>query len=143
MGLSREERASQPAIFALRDFPRAKVITIRALRPTLREKSRYIAYRANAEGAVNAHDVEKAVQNQLLLFLGVREYALAGVQVLSAKMNNQKVEGVIKVERDYVDGVRAGLMLVRQVGGHRARMQSISVSGILSNVSEEKKGGVS
>ncbi len=63
-------------------------------------------------------------------FLGEQGYGQAGVQLLDASEHG----GVIRVNREAVDVVKSGLMMMREVQGTRSAVRSVRVSGMLHKV---------
>ncbi len=110
------------------------MIPIPALRPTLREKTRYVSFLASSDGQLRRSDVEDALRQQLMLFMGTEQYARAGIQLLNTRFNAGTGEGIIKTERDYVDHVRASLLLTRFVRNTPALFRSVRVSGMMNHL---------
>tara|TARA_Y100000310_G_C20327665_1_gene643749 strand:- start:242 stop:595 length:354 start_codon:yes stop_codon:yes gene_type:complete len=106
----------------------------KVLRPTLREKKRYLVYDANYFGkkVPSSGGVKRAINESVLNFLGELGFGEAGA--LFVKGSAKK--GVLRVDRKYVDHVKTGLMLVKKVDGQDAAVRCVGVSGNIKKAEE-------
>ena len=112
------------------------MIKIPALRPTLREKTRYIAFQAESQDSITKKDVEQAIKHELFSFLGATTAAKAGLKIMNTEMNKGTCTGIIKIERDFVDNVRASLTLTRSINNKPAFIRSLRTSGMIAKAKE-------
>ena len=110
---------------------------MKKLPSSLREKKRYIAFEIDSELVVAKDDVIKAVDASCRNFMGDYGYGRAGVMVVSDVVNSKN--GVVKVDSKYVDLVKVGLMLTKEINGNRVTFMNIRTSGALNKV--KQKGG--
>ena len=66
--------------------------------------------------------------------MGMEQYAYAGIQLLDMQVRAGTAQGIIKTERDYVDHVRASLLLTRFVCNAPALFRSVRVSGMMNHL---------
>ena len=109
---------------------------IKPLLPALKEKKRYIAYDAMIDTNASSADIRNAIKNALFRFMGELNYGRAGVRLVDSKGKN----GVIRVNNDYVDEVKTGLMMVDNVNRKKTVVRSMCVSGMLHKARHEIGG---
>ncbi len=97
---------------------------LKPLLPTLKEKKRYVVYAVRSEMRHGLPEVRDIVERAALSFLGKLEYAKAGIMILNDFRNNK---GIIRVNRHYVDKLKAALMLINS----NMMVSCVYVSGIL------------
>ena len=103
------------------------------LRPSLRQKKRYLAFELISSRAFPFADVEKEVFASLHHFLGDLGMAKAAPMLVKEKYKNQKF--IIKVNHTAVDECKAGIMLLRKVKEFPVIPKSIITSGTLKKAS--------
>ncbi|MCD6522320.1 MAG: hypothetical protein J7K68_01105 [Candidatus Diapherotrites archaeon] len=96
--------------------------------PTLRERRRYILFR------VSPHEHEKkvvldSITKTMINLFGEVNLARAGFSIL--QYDEGKGEGIIKTNNRYVDDIIGCLSLLGRIGGEKARIDIISVSGTM------------
>lgn len=111
-----------------------KKTKLRVLRPTLREKKRYLVYSVDYFGnkALDYREFKNKANNDLLKFLG--EYGYNNAGVLFVKGSGKK--GIIRVDRKYVDHVKVGLMCINKIGKQNAMVSCIGVSGNINKAEQ-------
>lgn len=97
------------------------------LLPTLRESNRYIAFEIYSKKQLNSEEVKKSLEKEILSFLGALELAKSSFRLV----NFQKNKGIIKVERKYLNKIKAALTLIDNIEKEKIAIHSKSVSGIL------------
>jgi ribonuclease P/MRP protein subunit POP5 len=103
--------------------------------PTLRERNRYIAFELVCDSAVSRGEVVKAVWNALLQFLG--ELGASKTSLWVMDWNEEKKQGVLKVNHLSVDEVRAALTLMKGFNGKHAVFRTLGVSGSVKKTKEK------
>ncbi len=100
---------------------------IKVLRPTLREKKRYLVYSLDYFGEKAPQDVavKENLERGILGFIGELGYGKAGVMFV--KSSGKK--GILRVGSKYVDYVRTGLMTVTKIGTHDTMVKCVGLSG--------------
>jgi len=102
---------------------------IKPLRPTMREKKRYLAFEILAEKAVPGQDAFKAIIKALQQFLG--DYGMAGAGIIILKDKYKKNKGLLRVNHRFVDHARAALAIITEIEKTSVVVRSIGTSGIL------------
>lgn len=100
---------------------------IPALRPTTRERQRYLTYEAHSDMPFDSTTLRTGIQGELLSFLGELSYGEAGIQMMHVQRN----QGVIRMNHTHVDHVKTGLMMIRDIQGKQVNVRSVTVSGML------------
>ncbi len=107
---------------------------LKPILPSLREKKRYLAFEVISNHKKPLNEVEIAIQNSVLSFMGQLGAAKAGIMVLSNKWNHELQRGIIKVNNKHIDNLKAALAMTNH---DNTIFRSIGVSGVLRK-SEEK-----
>jgi ribonuclease P/MRP protein subunit POP5 len=104
------------------------------IRPTLREKKRYIAYELMSETPFH-EDISKKLMLYLSRVQGIALAARSGMQSITYASARQR--GIIRTTHTEVDSVKTALLLMqgRDIGTHNnCLMRLLAVSGSVSNV---------
>ena len=113
-----------------------KTIKQKVLLPTLKEHQRYVVYRIMVKDLPNAFNNANfsAIHNDIVSkcngMLGIFDGGRAGL--IGTKYNAEKMIGIIRVNNKYVDKLKVCLGLINEVGGHKANVECIYVSGMLN-----------
>ena len=99
------------------------------LKPSLRQKKRYIVFEIVDKQIFKVTDVKLVVQSALASFLGELGQAKAGVMFLPEKFKNNKF--VVKVNHKYVKETISALILIKKIKNNAVIVKSIAVSGTL------------
>jgi RNase P/RNase MRP subunit POP5 len=106
--------------------------------PSLREKRRYLVFEVVSKNKLSsASAVSSAVQRKTAEFLGELEAAKAGVHTLHDKWDSKKRKGVIRLNRKYVNHLKAALCMISRIENRKVVVKSVGVSGMLNKA--EKK----
>jgi len=114
------------------------------LKPTLREKNRYIAFEIISDEKYARDEIVKAVWSACLRFLGEKGASTTSLWIMD--WDEEKQRGIIKVNHRSVDDVKAALALmpeIKKADGNRCKAiyRTLTVSGTLKKV--RKKAGLS
>jgi RNase P/RNase MRP subunit POP5 len=96
---------------------------------TARERKRYLLVKIESSDAIDRKDLENAILNACLQFLGELGVAKAGIIVMSDTYNGKTV--IVKIEHKYVDETKSAISLIKSVGNKKVRLSTIKVSGSL------------
>ena len=102
---------------------------IKPLRPSLREKKRYLVFEFLSQKAIVAGDAYKAVSRAAKEFLG--DFGLAGAGLIFIKDKYKKNRGIVRVNHRFVDHIRASMAFINEVQGEPVIVRSVGASGIL------------
>jgi RNase P/RNase MRP subunit POP5 len=97
------------------------------LLPSLRESNRYIKFEIISKNQLKAKDIKKNLEKEILTFLGILELAKSSFSLINYKNN----EGIIKVNRKYLNKIKGILPLINN---EKILIKSKSVSGILKKI---------
>lgn len=111
--------------------------------PSLRERKRYLVFEVISKGKVSFNDLSKSLIKVVHSFLGELESAKANIKLLPDKWDREKQEGIIRINRKYVNHVKAALCLITKIKNRKVIIRSIWVSGILKKTAKfvAQKGG--
>jgi len=111
---------------------------IKPVLPSLREKKRYLAFKVISKDKINnISAIFEAISRSISTFVGFLGFAKAGIIILPNKYDKEKQIGLIKVNHNYVNELKASLAMIREIDGKKVVVRSIGVSGILNKA--EKK----
>ncbi len=98
---------------------------------TLREKSRYVAYQVISEKKLVFSDLNSAMWNSVLNFLGELDSAKMRIWIMKDTYDDAKQTGTIKCAHDFVEHVRSALILIQRIGDVRVAVKILGVSGTM------------
>lgn len=105
------------------------------LPPTLRERNRYIVFELISGSRFSREDVSKAVWNTLLRFLGELGASRTSLWVMDWVVEKQT--GIVKVNHDSVECVRASLAFMREINDVPVVFHVLGTSGTLKKAREK------
>ena len=105
---------------------------MKPLLPSLREKKRYIVYKTISDNKIEPHQLQEAIKQQCLKFLGELGYAKAGIQIIKPN--------IIRVDTKYLNETKMALGLIKDINNNKVIVDVIGVSGIIKKA-KEKFGG--
>lgn len=112
-------------------------MTVKAMKPSMREKKRYIAFEVLAEKPLTRDAVIREIRESMNSLIGTLGMAKAGLIFLPDWENNM---GVLRISHKYTDIAKSAIALVKQINGNNVILKSVNVSGILKK-SRKKIGG--
>ncbi len=115
-----------------------RVSKIKNFLPSLKEKRRYIVYELLKDKMENIsiNDVNKAIKSNLLRFLGELGYAKASPMFINDIKNKAQNKGIIRISNRFIDEVRTGISLVKEINGNKVLIRTIGISGILKKAKQ-------
>lgn len=102
------------------------------LSSTLREKSRYIAYKIISEEKIEFNDLVSAVWHSCLNFLGERGTAESNIWIIKNSWDEKEQTGIIKCDHTSVEQIRSSLALISRIGDGRVIATVLGISGTIS-----------
>jgi ribonuclease P/MRP protein subunit POP5 len=109
---------------------------LKAIPPTMRERKRYLLVKVEPADHIVKHDLEDAILNSCLRFLGELGVAKAGIVVLLDTYDGKKV--IIKTGHKFVDETKTAISLIKTIANKNVRLSTISVSGSLLKLKSKK-----
>lgn len=107
--------------------------SLQSLPKSLREKQRYLVFDIICEQDREIGQVVDAVWESMLELLGESGVAKADPWVLEDLFDSEAQRGGMKVNRDAVHEVRAALTLVQEIGGEKAALKVLGVTGTMDS----------
>ncbi|MBI4147141.1 hypothetical protein HY494_00645 [Candidatus Woesearchaeota archaeon] len=105
------------------------------LKPSLKQKKRYVLFEIQAEKAFSLPEVTEAIESSLLHFLGELGLAKAAPLMVKEKWSGQKQRFVLKVNHNYVDELKTAVILNKKIKNTPILIRSIVTSGTLKKIS--------
>ncbi|MFT4344035.1 MAG: Rpp14/Pop5 family protein [Candidatus Woesearchaeota archaeon] len=115
--------------------PKGQKQGLKPLRPSMKEKKRYIVVRIASEKSIDPDDFVHVVDEACKKFLGILYYGKAGILVL--KNQTTSIYSIIRVNHLYVPHVTVALQLIKEIKGIPVSCDVIGVSGILKKAREK------
>lgn len=111
------------------------ITSTKPLLPTLRQSKRYIRYKIHtARPCGDAHEVADAIRGTAIRAFGLWGSAKMNMVFMHRYFNAKEQYGIVRVEHNHVDAMRALLGNVRAIGTMDACLQTTLVSGSLKKV---------
>jgi ribonuclease P/MRP protein subunit POP5 len=110
------------------------MLKLKPLRPSLREKKRYLVYEIRGAETISFHNLQELLIIELNKMLGVFDSATAGIMPI--KYNSQTRRGIIRLNHTAVLKVKACFVLLTTLAQEPVMVKSVGVSGILKKAKE-------
>jgi RNase P/RNase MRP subunit POP5 len=112
---------------------------MKILQPTLREKQRYIALQVISEESeeLNYSDLEAAVWNTMLDFLGEEGVSKTSVWLMKDCWDQKRQKGILRCNNKSVQEVIASLGLIDRLGDNRITFKILRISGTIKSIREK------
>ncbi len=107
---------------------------LKILKPTLREKKRYIAFQIISEEPIVYSDLEYGVWQTLLDFYGESGLSKTSLWMVKNLYNSKKQIAVIRCNNKSVAQIIAGLGLITRLGDNRIITKVLKVSGTIKGL---------
>jgi ribonuclease P/MRP protein subunit POP5 len=115
-----------------------KTQKIKALPPSMREKTRYLAFEIQGKEKVSFEEFSSAFKSEFESLFGKITAARANPLNMRDRFDFDSQRGIIRMERDYVDNARAALAMITEKG---MACRSIIVSGSIRKAKEKQASG--
>lgn len=102
------------------------------VKPTMREKRRYILYKVESDAPVSEEEVKRASYNALLSFLGEYGSSLANPKFIRYMEADRLA--ILRCNHTEVEKAKAALALCNNIGGKRAALRLKRVSGTIAGL---------
>lgn len=111
---------------------------LKILPSTLREKKRYIAFQIISEEPVTYSDLESAIWNVALDFLGEYGVSKTSVWLLKDAWNPKKQIGILRCNHKSVESIIACFGLIDRLGDNRITFKILNISGTIKSIRKNK-----
>jgi len=99
------------------------------LKPTLRERNRYLLFEAITDGPIDRKGVVDAVWGSLIRLHGELNAAKTSLWIMD--LDEQKKKGIMKVNHGSVDLIRSSIALIKEISGRKAIITVYLTTGTL------------
>lgn len=110
------------------------MLSLKALKPSAREKKRYIVYGLEIKGEFDKKKIQEQFIHKLKQNLGIFETARAGI--LPIVFDFDLMKGIIRVNHKMVDEIRSNFLFISKIKDNEVRITTLGVSGILKKAKE-------
>lgn len=107
---------------------------MKGLKPTLRERNRYVAFRLTCNRRCTRDEVVKAIWTSLMRFLGEMKVGKLSLWVMD--WDEEKQAGILKANHKSIKDLRLGLTMLSKVDNSEVAIHVLGVSGTLKNAKE-------
>jgi ribonuclease P/MRP protein subunit POP5 len=107
---------------------------MKRLPPSIQEDTRYLRFNIHSEKNPEFSELVNILWDTLLNEVGTLELSEADIWIIKNKYNEDEKQGVIQVNRDMEDQVRAALMFIEEIDGEEAFIEVTQTSGAISNL---------
>ncbi|MFB6292372.1 MAG: Rpp14/Pop5 family protein [Candidatus Nanohaloarchaea archaeon] len=107
---------------------------MKRLPPAIKEKERYLKFRVRTDGDPGFGDVVDAIWDSALDYLGSKNVSEADFWIVKNRFDSENMTGVLKVNRDSEQDMRAALALVDTVGGDKGSISVEKTSGSIKKL---------
>ena len=106
---------------------------IKGLKPSLREKKRYIAFEVISKSKVSSLSrIQKAVTLSMISYKGAHGLAESGLMFVPERYNPNNQRGIARVNRKKVNDAIAAMTLTHDIDGAEVIMRTLGVSGMIN-----------
>jgi ribonuclease P/MRP protein subunit POP5 len=107
------------------------------LKPSLRPKKRYLAFEIVSENKINDFlNVSSEIWYKTSSFMGSLKLGKAHLIVLKDTWDKNKQRGIIKINHNYVDDLKASLSIIQEIEKSPVIFKTLGISGILKKAKE-------
>jgi ribonuclease P/MRP protein subunit POP5 len=107
---------------------------MKRLPPSIQEDTRYLRFNIHSEKNPEFSELVNGLWDALLNEVGTLELSEADIWIIKNKYNEDKKQGVIQVNRDMEDQVRAALLFIEEIDGEEAFIEVTQTSGAISSL---------
>lgn len=110
---------------------------LKILKPTLRERSRYVKFHILSEEKIEYTDLEAAIWNTALDLYGETGVSKLSLWLVKNLYNEEKQIGVIRCNNNSVQQVLAALGMISRLGDNRVVFKILKVSGTIKGLGKD------
>lgn len=107
---------------------------MKTLKPTMRERNRYVTFELTCGRKCSRDEMVKAVWNTLLRILG--ESGTAGLSLWFMDWNEGRQRGILKARHTSMRDMRLGLAMLNKIDESKAAVRVLGVCGTLRKARE-------
>jgi len=99
------------------------------LPPSLRGRTRYLAFDAISEQKILLDDLINTIWHSVLNFLGEVGTSRASIKIIKDTYDDKRQMGILRCSHDDVENVRSALTLIQRIGDTRVILRVLGISG--------------
>ena len=105
---------------------------VKPLRPTLRERKRYLVYEVISKNdTIEPMQISNAISGSVKTYVGELGLANCGLIFLNDKFNSDMQRGIVRVNHEMTDTLKASLTFINKIDNKNVILRSIGTSGIM------------
>jgi len=112
---------------------------MKPLKPSSKERKRYILFKLKCEREVEKGDIKKSVIQAGLQFLGELGMARSGLQFLPETWNSKNMTGIVRTGHKFVNETKTALTLIKKINSSKVTISTIKTSGSLDKLKKLQK----
>ena len=112
---------------------------MKPIKPSAKERKRYMLIKLKSDVKVEKNDVQKFVIQAGLKFLGKLGMARSGLQFLPKTWNKTNMTGIIKTSHKFVNETKAALALIKEINGKKIAVNTVRTSGSVDKLKQLQK----
>lgn len=114
-----------------------KEIKLKPIRPTLREKKRFIKIKVNTKFDFDFKRISKSLNDELLYYLGAIDFGASGIWILKDKFDYENQELIIRVSNEFTKKTIASFNLISRLDSVDVKIDVLKVSGTLKGLNNK------
>ncbi|MBW2980586.1 hypothetical protein KY360_04170 [Candidatus Woesearchaeota archaeon] len=114
---------------------------LKAIPSSLREKKRYVAFEVLSKDKMNIDSIKKAIEGSFKEYVGLLGVSKANLYILKDKWNQERKRGILRVNNKMLEHLKASFALIKEIGGKKAIIHAVGVSGILKKAENRYLAG--
>ena len=107
---------------------------MKPLKPSLKERKRYILFKVISEFEIEKEKIFESVAKAGLQFLGELGMAKMGLQVLPETYDQKDKTFIVRTGHKFVNETKSALILIKEIDGRKVTLESVRVSGIVDKL---------
>jgi RNase P/RNase MRP subunit POP5 len=108
---------------------------MKRITPAKQEETRYLRFQIHSEEDVEIPELVETFWQNAVNYLGTKTLGEASPWIIANKYDEEKKQGVIRVNRDYETDIRAALIMIEEFEDAEGFIEVKEVSGSLSGLS--------
>jgi RNase P/RNase MRP subunit POP5 len=104
---------------------------VRRIKPSMRDKERYVAYEIASKEAFG-WGADKALVKEVNVLLGV--FMAPKANIASIKYNAEKQRGILRINRKFVDCLKTCFAMIKHINNQEVLVRTVKVSGMVGKV---------
>jgi len=99
------------------------------LQPAEKQKTRYLKFKVHSDEKIGISDLVDGFWKNAINFIGSKELSAASPWIIANKYDEETQIGIIRVNRDYVEDLRASMTLTEKFNDKKGFFEVKKTSG--------------